>query len=74
MVRYTVPDDDVFRRALVEYWTDDGQVTIRDVGRELSPGVRPGLSLTIEAAWHCARLLLSASDMSRSGTWLTCWE
>jgi hypothetical protein len=48
MVRYSEEDDDAFRWAQVESWTDDDLAIVRDTGRELAPAVRPGPSIPIE--------------------------
>ena len=48
MVRYDAADADELRWARVESWEDAGHAVIRDIGRELAPGVRPGPSVTIE--------------------------
>jgi hypothetical protein len=48
MVRYGEEDDDEFRWARVESWEDAGHAVVRDTGRELTPGVRPTASVTIE--------------------------
>ena len=42
MVRYDAADADELRWAKVESWEDAGHAVIRDTGRELAPGVRPG--------------------------------
>jgi hypothetical protein len=48
MVRYDAADADELRWARVESWEDAGYAIIRDTGRELAPGVRPGPPVTIE--------------------------
>ena len=48
MVRYEAADADELRWARVESWEDAGHAIIRDTGRELTPGVRPGPQVTIE--------------------------
>jgi hypothetical protein len=48
MVRYDAADADELRWARVESWEDAGYAVIRDTGRELAPGVRPGPPVTIE--------------------------
>jgi hypothetical protein len=48
MVRYDAADADELRWARVESWEDAGHAVIRDTGRELAPGVRPGPPVTIE--------------------------
>jgi hypothetical protein len=48
MVRYGEADDDELRWARVESWEDAGHAVVRDTGRELTPGVRPTASVTIE--------------------------
>jgi len=48
MVRYDAADADELRWARVESWEDAGHAVIRDIGRELAPGVRPGPPVTIE--------------------------
>ena len=41
-------DADELRWAKVESWEDAGQAVIRDTGRELGPGVRPGPLVAID--------------------------
>ena len=48
MVRHETSDADEFRWAKVESWEDAEHAVVRDVGRELTPGVRPGPPVTIE--------------------------
>jgi hypothetical protein len=48
MVRHETADTDELRWAKVESWEDAGHAVVRDIGRELTPGVRPGPSVTIE--------------------------
>ena len=48
MVRYGTADTDEFRWATVESWPDAGRVAVRDIGRELTSGKRPGPWVTIE--------------------------
>ena len=48
MVRYDAADADELRWAKVESWEDAGHAVIRDTGRELAPGVRPGPLVAIE--------------------------
>ncbi len=48
MVRYDAEDADELRWAKVESWEDAGHAVIRDIGRELAPGVRLGLPVAIE--------------------------
>jgi hypothetical protein len=48
MVRYEIADTDEFRWARVESWEDAGRAVVRDIGRELASGVRPGPAVTIE--------------------------
>jgi hypothetical protein len=48
MVRYEIADTDEFRWARVESWEDAGRAVVRDIGRELTSGVRPGSPATIE--------------------------
>jgi hypothetical protein len=48
MVRYDAADADELRWARVESWEDAGHAVIRDTGRELAPGVRPGPLVAIE--------------------------
>jgi hypothetical protein len=48
MVRYDAADADALRWAGVESWEDAGHAVIRDLGRELAPGVRPGPLAAIE--------------------------
>jgi hypothetical protein len=49
MVRYNAADADELRWARVESWEDAGHAVIRDIGRELAPGVRLGPPVAIEA-------------------------
>lgn len=49
MVRYHAADSDELRWARVESWEDAGHAVIRDIGRELTPGVRLGLPVAIKA-------------------------
>jgi hypothetical protein len=49
MVRYNAADADELRWATVESWEDAGHAVIRDIGRELAPGVRLGPPVAIEA-------------------------
>jgi hypothetical protein len=48
MVRYDVKGSGELWWARVECWEDAGNAVVRDTGRELTPGVRPGPSVTIE--------------------------
>ena len=48
VVRHETADTGELRWASVESWEDAGHAVIRDIGRELSPGVRPGRSVAIE--------------------------
>ena len=48
MVRYDAADAGELRWARVESWEDAGHAVIRDTGRELAPGVRPGPLVAIE--------------------------
>ena len=48
MVRYDAADAGELRWARVESWEDTGHAVIRDTGRELAPGVRPGPLRVIE--------------------------
>jgi len=48
MVRYEIADTDEYRWARAESWEDPGQAVVRDTGRELTSGVRPGPLVTIE--------------------------
>jgi hypothetical protein len=48
MVRYETADTDEFHWARVESWEDSGHAVVRNIGRELAPGVRTGPPLTIE--------------------------
>ena len=48
LVRDRVGADEL-RWAKVESWEDAGHPVIRDTGRELAPGVRPGPLVAIEA-------------------------
>ena len=48
MVRYNAADADEHRWARVESWEDAGHAVIRDIGRELAPGVRLGPPVAIE--------------------------
>ena len=48
MVRYDAADADELRWARVESWEDAGHAVIRDIGRELAPGVRPGPLVAIQ--------------------------
>ena len=48
MVRYDAADAGELRWAGVESWEDAGHAVIRDTGRELAPGVRPGPLVAIE--------------------------
>jgi len=48
MVRYDAADAGEIRWARVESWEDAGYAVIRDTGRELAPGVRPGPLVAIE--------------------------
>lgn len=48
MVRYDAADAGELRWAKVESWEDAGHAVIRDTGRELAPGVRPGPLVAIE--------------------------
>jgi hypothetical protein len=50
MVRYGTADTDEFRWARVESWEDAGHAVVRDIGRELTSGIRPGSPLTIETS------------------------
>ncbi len=50
MVRYETADSDEFQWARVESWEDAEHAIIRDVGRELAPGVRPGPAVTVETS------------------------
>jgi hypothetical protein len=49
MIRYNAADADELRWARVESWEDAGHPVIRDIGRELAPGVRLGAPVEIEA-------------------------
>jgi hypothetical protein len=48
MVRHEIADTDELRWARVESWEDAGHAVVRDTGRELSSGVRPGPLATVE--------------------------
>ncbi len=48
MVRHETEDAGEFRWARVESWEDAGKAVVRDTGRELTPGVRPGPPVTID--------------------------
>ena len=48
MVRYDAADAGELRWARVESWEDAGHAVIRDIGRELAPGVRPGPLVAIQ--------------------------
>lgn len=50
MVRYQTPDTDEFQWAGVESWEDSRHAVVRDIGRELAPGVRTGPLVTIETS------------------------
>src|SRR5260370_3566637 len=48
MIRYGTADTDECRWARVESWEDAGRAVVRDIGRELTSGRRPGPPGTIE--------------------------
>ncbi len=48
MVYYRTADTDELLWARVESWEDSRHAVVRDIGRELSPGVRTGPLMTIE--------------------------
>ena len=48
MVRYETAETNELQWASVESWGDAGHAVVRDIGRELAPGVRPGPLATIE--------------------------
>jgi hypothetical protein len=49
MVRYEVTEDEGFRWAQVESWTDDDVVMVRYIGTELAPVVKVGRTYPVEA-------------------------
>jgi hypothetical protein len=48
MVRHETADPDEFQWARVESWEDDRHALVRDIGRELTSGLRPGPLVAIE--------------------------
>ena len=48
MIRYDATSSGELWWARVESWEDAGHAVVRDTGRELSPGVRPGPPVTVE--------------------------
>jgi hypothetical protein len=48
MVRRRIADSEEYVWASVESWEDPGHAVVRDAGRELAPGVRPGPAVTAE--------------------------
>jgi len=53
MVRYGAPDGGGYAWARVTSWKEPDQLTVTRVGWELTPGVRPGPSIVIEASTIC---------------------
>jgi hypothetical protein len=49
MVRYEVTEDEGFRWAQVESWTDDDVVMVRYIGTELAPVVKVGRTYPVQA-------------------------
>jgi hypothetical protein len=74
MVRYDAADADELRWARVESWEDAGHAVIRDTGRELAPGVRPGPLGAPSTRWRriweadfaSQRMTLNRTEMSAS--------
>jgi hypothetical protein len=50
MVRHKAAGTDEYRWSQVESWETTGHAVVRDVGRELASGVRPGPPVTIETS------------------------
>ncbi len=48
MVRHETADTGELRWARVESWEDAGHAVVRDTGRELASGVRPGPLAAVE--------------------------
>jgi len=51
MVRHDAKDSGELWWARVECWEDAGYAVVRDTGRELTPGVRPGPAVTVETRY-----------------------
>jgi hypothetical protein len=74
MVRYKIADIDEYRWARVDSWQDAARAVVRDTGRELSSGVRPGPPVTIEttkivdwAVWVDGRGVIEGADTEGVG-------